>query len=142
MKKAIGKVKEVKKNGEAKIDEVDAKNHHGNSIRCKCCDTIRKSFSVGHRILVDWVDSFSALLLLFSLYILFDYLLPMSTFFLGSISPVYVYSWLILWATIAVLLANREVKRRSKTVTSPKWFHNPNAINEYLELMKKPSSEN
>jgi len=65
----------------------------------------------------------------------------MSTFFLGSISPVYVYSWLILWAVIAVLLANREVKRRSKTITSPKWFHNPNAINEYLELMKKQSSE-
>jgi len=121
---------------ESEADKMATTNGFSKSVYRKCYSAIRKSLSVGHRILVDWVDSFSALLLLFSLYILFDYLLPMSTFFLGSISPVYVYSWLILWATIAVLLANREIKRRSKTVTGPKWFHNPNAINEYLELMK------
>jgi len=119
-----------------KKNELENKSFFGCVIH-RSRERFRILYSMVCRNVVDWFDSFHALLLLFSLYIFFDYLLPMSTFFLGSISPVYVYSWLILWVVIAVLLANREVNRRSKTVTSPKWFHNPNAINEYLELMKK-----
>jgi len=61
--------------------------------------------------------------------------------FLGVINPIYAYSWIGIWIIIGSLLAYRELIRRSKTLTSPKWFYNPNAIDEYIEFMKKSLEE-
>jgi len=114
-----------------------AANHHGKHVRCNLCVSIRKSLSVGSRILVDWFDTWSWFLTLIGLYVFFSYVVKLPILFLGVVNPIYAYSWIALWAVVAVLLANREIKRRSKTVTSPKWFHNPNAIDEYVEYMNQ-----
>jgi len=89
--------------------------------------------------IADLLDDFRAFILLFTLYIFFDYILPIPTFFLGSMHPAYAYLWLIMWLVLAGVLALREVNRRNKVMTFNKWHNNPNAVDEYLALMKEKS---
>ena len=102
---------------------------------------LRSFLALVRRNVVDWFDTWRWFLTIIMLYVFFSYVVKLPIIFLGVVNPIYAYSWIALWAVIAVLLANREIKRRSKTVTGPKWFHNPNAINEYIELMKKSLEE-
>lgn len=87
--------------------------------------------------MVDWVDTWRWFLTLIMLYVFFSYVLKLPILFLGVINPIYAYSWMALWLVVAGLLAYREVKRRGEATCRIKWFYNPNAVDEYLELMKE-----
>jgi len=74
---------------------------------------------------------------LFMLYIFFDYLLPVPTILLANYGASFSYGWLVLWLVVAGILAYREVKRRGEATCKIKWFYNPKAVAEYLELIDK-----
>lgn len=93
------------------------------------------------RNLEDWFDTWQCFLTLIGIYLFFSYMLKPPLVFLVFTQPIYACGWIVLWITVAGLLAYRELIRRSKTVTSPKWFHNPNAIDNYIEYIKNQSSE-
>ena len=102
---------------------------------------IKSFLALVRRNVVDWFDTWRWFLTLIMLYVFFSYVLKLPIIFLAMINPIYTYSWIVLWGVVAVLLANREIKRRAKTKIGLKWFYNPNAIDEYIELMKKSFEE-
>lgn len=126
---------------ESDADKVDSTNNHGNAVRCRRCDSIRKPLSVGYRILVSkldsWFDTWRCFLWLIGLYLYFSYVVQLPIVFLGVANPLYALGWATLWITVASLLAYRELIRRGKTMTMPKWVHNPKAVDEYLELIRE-----
>ena len=126
---------------ETDTDKMDSTNHHRKSIRCKFRDSIRKSLSVQRTILVDFFDTFKWFLTLIMLYVFFSYIVKLPILFLGVINPLYAYLWIALWILVmSFFLAWREVEH-TKAQMSPKWFYNPNAVNEYVEFMEKSSKD-
>ena len=143
MKKAIEKVKGVKKHEIFFVEtreNVNADNVCSDSDSRSKLDsayTISRLINVVRRALVSWFDAWRWFLTLFILYIFFDYILPVPTMFLASYGASFGYGWLILWLVVAGILAYHEVKRRGEATCRIKWFYNPNAVDEYLELMNK-----
>lgn len=103
--------------------------------------SIRESVCVGHRILVDFFDTWKWFLTIIMLYVFLSYVVRLPIVFLGVINPLYAYSWISLWILVmALFLAWRE-SEHTKAQMSPKWFHNPNAVEEYLFLMEQSSKD-
>jgi len=108
-----------------------------------CGGRVLKRFGVGTRpvlasVLVRWLDDWQAVLLLCTLLFFFGFALPMGIAFLGIwYGATYAYAWAFLWIGVSSLLAYREVIRRDKAIIGSEWTSNPNAINEYMELIKK-----
>jgi hypothetical protein len=88
--------------------------------------------------LVKWLDDWQAVIQLAALLFFFAGVLPMGITYLGIWhGAIYAYAWAFLWIGIGCLLAYREVLRRDKAIIGNEWTTNPNAIDEYIELVKK-----
>lgn len=89
-------------------------------------------------VLVRWLDDWQAVLQLAALLFFFACALPMGITYLGIwYGGIYGYAWAFLWIGVSGLLAYREVLRRDKAMTAGEWTTNPNALEEYLALVKK-----
>jgi len=99
----------------------------------------RRRFNGGNAVkLQRWFDTWRWFLTLLLLYFFFGYILPVPALYLGIINPLYSYSWMLMWCAVAITLAYREVMRRASAMAGKfKVFYNPNALKEYLELLKK-----
>jgi len=116
---------------------MDAANHHGKSVCRRFCVTIRKSLSAQRSILVEWLDTWKWFLTLIMLYVFFSYVLKLPILFLGVMNPLYAYSWIALWIVVMVLFLKWREREHAEAQLSPKWFYNPNAIDEYVEYMNQ-----
>jgi hypothetical protein len=91
-----------------------------------------------HSTLVNWLDTWQTFLTILALWSFFGLLLPLPLIYLSMlINPIYGYSWAFMWIGIACLVEYREELRREKAMTTSEYTEKPNAIKEYLELMKK-----
>jgi len=82
-------------------------------------------------------DNWRWLLILLPIHFFFGYILPLPAVLLGLYyGGIYPYLWLGMWACVFVLWANREDKRRRGASPKYKWFYNPNALKEYVEMLK------
>lgn len=103
--------------------------------------SIRKSVCMGHRILVNFLDTWKWFLTLIMLYVFISYVVKLPILFLGVVHPLYAFAWMGLWILVlAVFLAWREAEH-TKAQMSPKWVNNPNAIAEYLFLIEQSSKD-
>lgn len=92
-------------------------------------------------VLVKWIAEWQAVLLLCALLFFFGFALPMGITFLGIwYGATYAYAYAFLCIGGSILLAYREVLRRDKAIIGTEWVSNPNAIDEYITLIKKDKS--
>ena len=92
-------------------------------------------------VLVKWIAEWQAVLLLCALLFFFGFALPMGITFLGIwYGATYAYAYAFLCIGGSILLAYREVLRRDKAIIGSEWVSNPNAIDEYIALVKKDKS--
>lgn len=126
---------EVKKN---ELENEGFFSHGGNRARKRLRMVAR---SLVDAVLVKWFDDWQAVLQLCALLFFFGFALPMGITYLGVWhGAIYAYAYIFLCVGVSSLLAYREVLRRDKTMIGGEWTTNPNAINEYIELVKKHKS--
>jgi len=83
-------------------------------------------------------NTWSWFLTILALWGFFGFVLPLPLMYFAMLySPLYGYLWGFMWMVIACLLEYREELRREEAMKSSEFTVKPNAIQEYLALVKK-----
>jgi hypothetical protein len=106
-------------------------------LRRKVSKRFRVLLSMARIFLVNRFDNWRWYLTLIGIVVFFVWLLPLPYLYLSSKYQIYGSLWLVLCLIVAIFLINREMNRRDKTKMGVKWHDNPNAVDEYIELLKK-----
>lgn len=83
-----------------------------------------------------WFDTWQAFLRILMYWVFFVVILLATGVFAGLLyGGIYAYGWWTMWATVAFLVAYREVARRAKAEASRyKMIYRPNAMKEYVQI--------
>jgi len=82
-------------------------------------------------------DTWKWLLTLICIFTFFFAVLPVPTIiFAGECYPL-AYLWLIGWLCVAILLEHAVSVRKGKAKAAVKWYNNPNALDEYIEILNR-----
>jgi len=122
-----------------KKNELENKGFFGN-IRNSCHKHIRILNSMVYSALVNWFDTWQTFLTILALWFFFGFILPLPIIYFALLyNAVYGYLWGFMWLGIACIIEYREELRREKAMSASEYVVKPNAIDEYLALVKKDS---
>ena len=82
-------------------------------------------------------DNWKWLLTFICIFTFFFAVLPFPTIiFAGECYPL-AYLWLVGWLCVAILLEHAVTVRKGKAKAAVKWHSNPNALDEYVEILNR-----